>query len=240
MEVEHRQNAMGGLTNRRLMNYYNQMSGLNQNVLGYEMNRRLGSSAGMNTLASQVAYDEAGLNSGYDQADLGLNTYDQSDLPQQSYKPGNQLNYNQALGLGYGQQNQLGYNRQGLNYNQGYNDLYNDQNLMYSNYAGYGYTNPYGQVDRLGFNDYDYNYSPPVSYAYGGGGGCSVGGVSPLLGLIVLAGARVGFYFLWEKVQSIGGRQQQLSFIEFLDFVYKGKMDFVSLNRVVSNSEFVH
>ena len=66
-----------------------------------------------------------------------------------------------------------------------------------------------------------------------------MGGVSPLLGLIVLAGAGVGFYFLWEKVQSIGGRQQQLSFIEFLDFVYKGKMDFVSLNRVVSNSDFV-
>lgn len=228
MEVEHRQNPMRGLSNRRLMNYYNQMSGLNQNVLGYEMNRRLGST-GMNTLPSNaVAYDEAGLNSGYDQADLGLNTYDQSDLTQQSYnqiKQGQQ-SYNQAnLGLGYGQQNLgLGYNRQGLNaYNQGYNDLYNDQNLGYSNYAGYGYSNPYGQVDRLGFNDYDYNYSPSVSYAYGGGGGgCSVGGVSPLLGLIVLAGAGVGFYFLWEKVQSIGGRQQQLSFLEFLDFVYTG------------------
>ena len=225
MEVEHRQNPMKGLSNRRLMNYYNQMSGLNQNVLNYELNRRLGAQ-GMTSLASNQ-YDQAslGLNSGYDQASLGQ-VYDQADLNQQNYLQANQgqQSYNQAnLGLGYGQ-NQLGfngYNRQGLNaYNQGYNDLY-DQNLGYSNYAGYGY----GNIDRqgFGFNDYDYGYSPSVGYAYaGGGGGCSFGGVSPLLGLITLAGAGLGFYFIWNRLQAITGRQIQLNFLDFLDFVYKG------------------
>ena len=231
--AEHRQNTRR-LSNRRLNNYYNQMSGLNQNVLGYELNRKqLGNV--QNSLVTNAGYDgmtsldyaelDLGQGAQANQASLGLGG--QGLGLTQAY--GQNIGYNQAYGqnLGYNKgQGQLGLGngyQQGLNmYNQ--NGLY-DQNIGYSNYAGYGY-NPSGGVDRLGFDDYDYSYGPSVSYAYGGygrqPGGCTVGGVSPLLGLIVIAGAGVGFYFLWEKVQSIGRRNLQLNFLEFLDYVYNG------------------
>ena len=233
MEPEHRQSTRR-LSNRRLANYYNQLNGLNQNVLGYEVNRKQLSN-GQNSLVASSGYD--GLSSlDYAEIDLGQGTQTNQanvGLGGQSLSL-NQVAYGQNLGYNQGQ---LGMNngyKQGLNmYNQGINsNAYNqyglyDQNIGYSNYAGYGY-NPYGGVDRLGYDDYDYTYQPSASYAYAGGfggqpGGCSVGGVSPLLGLLVIAGAGVGFYFLWEKVQSIGGRKQQVSFLEFLDYVYNGK-----------------
>ena len=234
-QPEHRQNTRR-LSNRRLNNYYNQMSGLNQNVLGYEVNRKQLASLGnvQNSLLAGSGYDgmtsldyaelDLGQGAQVNQANLGLGG--QSLGLNQAY--GQNLGYNQGQGqfsLGNGYKQGLNMYNQGLNsnaYNQ--NGLY-DQNIGYSNYAGYGY-NQYGGVDRIGFDDYDYGYGPSVSYAYGGygrqPGGCTVGGVSPLLGLIVIAGAGVGFYFLWEKVQSIGRRNLQLSFLEFLDYVYNG------------------
>ena len=52
---------------------------------------------------------------------------------------------------------------------------------------------------------------------------CSDGGVNLMLGLIVLAGVSVGFFFTWTKLQNNTGRDLTYNSVgHLLDFIWKG------------------
>ena len=163
-----------------------------------------------------------------------------------------QSNANQGFGytnqnLGYANQginyaNQgINYENQGINYannaigkgnfysNQGNAGLtqYDDNDLYGQSYQSMGYAyQPYnGVVNRQGFADYpDYSDISIVrAPEYGASSPCLDGGVNSLLGLLVVAGAAVGFYLTYTKLQSITKRGFNFNSVEhLLDMLWNG------------------
>ncbi len=91
-----------------------------------------------------------------------------------------------------------------------YSDLSaNSQNLVAAGYPGYPY---YYGVNRVGYAEPSGwgggGYDDRVTYVSGyGPSRCSDDGLNPFLVLITLAGAAVGFYFIYNKLTMITGRK---------------------------------
>ena len=157
-----------------------------------------------------------------------------------------QSNANQGFGytnqkLGYANQG-INYENQGINYannaigkgnlysNQGHNGLTQYDNDLYDQSyqsMGYGYQ-PYntGVVNRQGFSDYpDYSDISIVRAPSrtSSSSSCLYGGVNPLLALIIVAGAALGFYVTYTKLQSINKRGFNFNSVEhLLDMLWNG------------------
>ena len=69
------------------------------------------------------------------------------------------------------------------------------------------------------YNDYGGGYGGPVSVisGYGPSQQCSAMGINPLLALLTLAGAAVGFYFIYIKLTMSGGRRLKSSYSSYVD-----------------------
>ena len=98
--------------------------------------------------------------------------------------------------------NSGGYFDYGMYNGMGYNDINRQGNFNYDDY------------NALGYNNFNVVNSSP----------CSKKGISPLLILITIAGASVGFYFVYKKVKeaSGNGRLKTHSLSENLDLIWNG------------------
>ena len=101
-------------------------------------------------------------------------------------------------------------------------DSYGDNSGGYYDYGMYNGMQ-YNDINRQGFYD-DYNSLGYNNLNVVNSSPCSKKGISPLLILITIAGASVGFYFVYKKVKeaSGNGRLKTHSLSENLDLIWNG------------------
>ena len=114
------------------------------------------------------------------------------------------------------------------------------QNLIGLTGSGYGGAlGGYGGLGGIGRTGYGggSGYGPQVSYVsgYGPNTQCE-SGINPLLALLTLAGAAVGFYFIYIKLTMSGGRKfgSKTIFEDVADMMWIGKVHFYKNDLVIS------